>query len=137
MAKFEKSRFHKAFGPKSLFDRVIFKMSQESSLKLNGKHFNKRLIERKIPKIVLDEVKNFNTQDWEVVTVEVRTDKGKFVNSTWEKEIGGARYWITIGFGNLVQTVIKKDSSGIHNIIKSGELYRFVEQVNLDLMKNE
>lgn len=82
MTKFEKSRFHRAFGPTSLFDRVIFKMSKESSLKLNGKYFNKRIIEIKIPKIVLDEVKNFNTQDWEVVTVEVRNDKDNLINST-------------------------------------------------------
>ena len=112
-------------------------MNQENSLKLNGNHFNNRLKERKIHNIVIDEIKSFNTQDWELVTVEVRNDKRKFVNSTWEKEIDSVRYWITIGFGNTVQTIIKKDSSGVNNIIKYGAIYKFVEQVNLDLMDNK
>lgn len=70
-----------------------------------------------------------------VVTAEVRNDKGKFVNSTWEYEIDSIRYWITVGFNDTVQTIIIKDSSGLNNIVKDGQLYDFVDKVNKELME--
>ena len=76
-----------------------------------------------------------NKNKWKVVTAEVRNDKGKFVNSTWEYEIDSIRYWITVGFNDTVQTIIIKDSSGLNNIVKDGQLYDFVDKVNKELME--
>ena len=76
-----------------------------------------------------------NKNKWKVVTAEVRNDKGKFVNSTWEYEIDSIRYWITVGFNDTVQTIIIKDSSGLNNIVKDGKLYDFVDKVNKELME--
>ena len=137
MTKFDESRFHKEYGPKSLFDRVEFKMKDVNHLKLHGKHFKQRLEDRKIPEEILKEIEVFDKNKWNLVTAEVRNDKGKFVNSTWEYKIDNNRYWITIGFNNVVQTIIIKDSSGIENIVKNGELYDFVDSVNKELMEEE
>ena len=137
MKKFSKSRFHKEYGPKSLFERVEFKMKNVNNLKLHGKHFKQRLKDREIPQKVLNEIESFDKNKWKVVTAEVRNDKGKFVNSTWEYEIDNIRYWITVGFNDTVQTIIVKDSSGMDNIVKDGELYNFVNEVNIKLMEEE
>ena len=137
MTKFNKSRFHKEYGPNSLFERVEFKMRDVNTLKLHAKHFKQRLKDRKIPEKVLNEIESFDKNKWKVVTAEVRNDKGKFVNSTWEYEIDNIRYWITVGFNDTVQTIIIKDSSGTDNIIKDGELYDFVDKVNKKLMNEE
>lgn len=134
MFRFTTSRFHRDYGPNSLFERVKFKMKDVDGLKLYTNHFHKRCKERYIAYEILKEIENFSIEKWELVTVEVRDDKGKFINSTWEKVIGGERYWVTIGFGSAVQTVVKKDSYGIDKIIKNGPLYDFVKQVNTDLM---
>ena len=77
--KFEKSRFHIEFGPESLFERVIFKMKDIHELKFTT-HCIKRCIERQIPIHIIDEIKEFNIQNWQLVTSEVRNDKGKFIN---------------------------------------------------------
>jgi hypothetical protein len=35
------------------------------------------------------------------------------------KIVGQDKYWITVGFGDIVQTIIRKDSGGIgYNFIK-------------------
>ena len=135
MTKFSKSRFHKEYGPKSLFERIEFKMKDVNNLKLHGKHFKQRLKDREIPQKVLKEIELFDKNKWKVVTAEVRNDKGKFVNSTWEYEIDSIRYWITVGFNDTVQTIIIKDSSGLNNIVKDGQRYDFVDKVNKELME--
>lgn len=131
--KFEKSRFHIEFGPKSLFERVTFKMKDIHELKFTS-HCINRCIERKIPNYIVEKIKEFNIEDWSLVTSEVRNDKGKFINSTWERIIDNNKYWITIGFNNVVQTVVIKNSRGTDKIIRSGELYNFVDKVNKELM---
>lgn len=134
--KFEKSRFHIEFGPESLFERVIFKMKDIHELKFTT-HCIKRCIERQIPIHIIDKIKEFNIQNWQLVTSEVRNDKGKFINSTWERIIDNRKYWITIGFNNVVQTVVIKNSKGTNKAIKSGEIYDFVDKVNKELMLQE
>lgn len=134
--KFEKSRFHIDFGPKSLFDRVLFKMKDIKKVSLT-QHCVNRCIERNIPLHIIEEIKAFNIQDWRLVTSEVRNDKGKFINSTWEKIIDNKKYWITIGFNNVVQTVVIKDSKGTSKVIRYGELYELVDKVNKELMLQE
>lgn len=134
--KFEKSRFHIEFGPASLFERVIFKMKDIDELKFTT-HCINRCIERRIPIHIIDEIKQFNIQNWKVVTSEVRNDKGKFINSTWERIIDNRKYWITIGFNNVVQTVVIKNSKGTDKAIRRGEIYDFVDKVNKELMSQD
>lgn len=56
--------------------------------------------------------------------------------ATWEKRLGQDKYWITVGFGDVVQTIIKKESDGLgYNIIKDGPMYDIVLKVNQELMK--
>ncbi|MBU5317592.1 hypothetical protein KQI30_15175 [Clostridium bornimense] len=133
--KFSKSRFHIEYGPISLFERVSFIMKDVTELKMNSNHFKARLQERNINAKVINELKQFNINEWKVVTAEVRNDKGKFINSTWEKVIDGVRYWVTIGFNDTIETIVIKNSSGKDKCITSGELYDYVSKVNKELMK--
>ncbi|WP_059173322.1 hypothetical protein [Bacillus sp. FJAT-27445] len=136
--RFKTSRFHVHFGPVSLFERVLYKYQEPRTLMLHGGHFNKRKIQRNIPDYVIQSLLDFNPSEWKVVTAEVRNDTGKFVNSTWEKVIENQKYWITIGFGDVVQTIIKKESEGLgYDIIKEGHLFQLVSSVNEMLMKEE
>ena len=72
---------------------------------------------------------------WMRKTAEVRTDRGKFVNSAWERVIDGHHYWGTIG--NYVKTIVDRTTSGMDKCVRSGELYDFVERVNAELMDAE
>jgi len=111
-------------------------MSAVNYLDLHGDHYRRRKIERNVPSYVLGKIENFNAAEWELVMCEVRTDKGKFVNSTWELNFDGRAYRITIGFNNTVMTVVRKKISGRGEFVKDGTLYDFVEQINSALMKN-
>lgn len=135
--RFETARFHVSFGPDSLFRRVEYIMARAEGLSLAGNHFQRRWRERNIPTEVVRRIESFRQEDWQLVSCEVRVDKGKFVNSTWETVWNNQAYWITIGFGNLVQTVVAKDGSGLTDIVKDGRLYDYVEQVNRELMAQD
>lgn len=134
--KQELVRFHVEFGPPSLFERVQFIMKGEHELNLNGAHYQMRVEQRQIPDGVLKELQHFDSTEWKVKTAEVRRDRGKFYNSTWQKEIDGVRYWVTIGMNNIM-TIVIKNSSGIEKCVKDGEFYDFVETVNRQLMDAE
>ena len=131
------ARFSIEFGPASLFERVNYIMKDVHSIYIKGAHFQKRLAECHIPAEVIQAIANFNVQDWKLITAEVRPDRGKFYNSTWEYTYDGKRYWFTIGLHNAAETIVVKNSSGIAKCIRSGELYDFVDQVNKELMKAE
>ncbi len=75
--------------------------------------YKKRLSERDIPTEVLEALLDFDASTWNLQTAEVRTDRGKFVNSTWEKVIDGRHYWVTIGIGNYVKTIVDRTTSGM------------------------
>lgn len=77
---YKTARFHIEFGPKSLFDRVRFKMKDEHKLYLEGTHFKQRLGERDIPEDIVQSLCDFDINSWTLRTAEVRTDRGKFVN---------------------------------------------------------
>ena len=133
-AKYKKIRFNAEFGPPSLFERVRFKMHDVTELYMNGEHFKVRLSERNIPDAVIERLRHFNIDEWTLRTAEVREDRGKFVDSTWEVEQDGMRYWVSIGIGNYITTIVIKDSSGVEKCVRGGDYYDFVEQVNRDLM---
>lgn len=137
--RFKKVRFHVEHCPYSLIERIYFKMSSITTVKTNAKHFLERVDTRNIPEFVLEKIKNFNIKEWKLVTCKVRADTGKFVNSTWEIIYNGNRYWLTIGFGNVAETIVRKTSSGIGKIIDNTneDMYKFVETVNSKLMYEE
>ena len=133
----ENVRFHVDFGPSSLFERVVFKMKDVHKLYMDGAHFNKRLSERNIPEYVIEKLKSFDCNEWTLKTAEVRKDRGKFVNSTWEVICCGNPYWVTIGVGNYITTIVLRDSSGMNKCLRNGDYYDFVEAVNRKLMDDD
>jgi hypothetical protein len=84
-------------------------MRGKRTLKLHAAHLVVRAGERDAP---LDVIAAFDSEEWTLVTVEVRTDTGKFVNSAWAREIDGRRWWVVIGFQDTVETVIGTDKRG-------------------------
>ena len=134
--RFQKLRFHIDFGPKELFDRVLFKISNITSVKTTN-HFLERVLRRNIPDDILQNLDHFSINNWKLKTVEVRADTGKFVNSTWEREHEGLKFWITIGFGNVLETIVIKDGEGKGKAITCGEEYNFVKSVNAKLQEAE
>ena len=136
-AKFERIRFSAEFGPSSLFERVQFKMRGVTDLYMDGKHFQARLSERNIPHEILSQLQHFDASKWVLRTASVRSDSGKFVDSTWEVTVNPYRYWVTIGLGNFISTIVVKDSSGIEKCVRNGEFYDYVEKVNRELMNAE
>ena len=130
--RFEKARFHVNTGPESLFDRVRFKMKGKRTLRVHASHLATRATERAAPLAV---IAAFDACEWELVTVEVRTDTGKFVNSAWKREIDGEWWWVVIGFDDTIETVIDTEKRGLgESIVTTGKLYELVERVNQDLM---
>lgn len=130
--RFEKARFHVSTGPESLFNRVRFKMKGKRTLRVHASHLSARANERDAPLAV---IAAFDACEWELVTVEVRTDTGKFVNSAWKREIDGQWWWVVIGLGDTIETVIDTNKRGLgESIVTTGELYELVELVNRDLM---
>lgn len=135
--RFQKARFHIDSGPKSLFDRIHFIMDSVSSLNLSAKHFVERSKDRILPSEIIQKMQSFNTHEWRLVVGEVRTDTGKFVNSTWEYIFGDEKYWLTIGFGNVAETIVKKESNGKNKVVMSGPIYEYVDGINKKLMEKE
>ena len=135
---YPKVRFHIRFGLSSLFERVRFKMKDSHKLYLNRSHYQKRMLESNNPPEILEALLDFDASTRELQTAEVRTDRGKLVNSTWEKIIDGHHYCqVTIGIGNYVKTIVDRTTSGMDKCVRSGELYDFVERVNSKLMSEE
>lgn len=112
-------------------------MKDVTTLHMDGVHFQTRASERNIPDEVMSRLLQFNINEWKVVTASVREDRGKFVDSTWEIVIGGVRYWVTIGMGTFIKTIVIKETSGVENCIRSGGYYDFVEKVNRKLMDED
>ena len=135
--KYKRVRFHIEFGPQSLFERVKLKMKNVSRLYMDGAHLQTRIKERNISEDILKQLKEFNINEWKLVTASVDRDSGKFVDSTWEILIDNTRYWITIGMGTYVKTIVIKETSGIDKCVQSGEYYDFVDEVNKKLMEKE
>ena len=58
--RFKTSRFHIMYGPISLFERVQYKFQEPRTLKLHGKQFNERRIQKEIPGELITLIKEFN-----------------------------------------------------------------------------
>jgi hypothetical protein len=99
---------------------------------LHGPHLKGQAATRAAP---IEVISRFSPQDWELLTVSVRTDSCKFVNSAWRREIGGRTWLIVIGLHDTLQTVypVSGDKDG-PDIVRSGPLYDRVADVNTKLM---
>ena len=129
------ARFHVETGPAPLFERVHFKMEGPRQLGLHGPHVQERALERGAP---LDRIRSFDSSDWELRTADVDVAKGKFVKSAWYRSMDGAGWWIVIGLGDVLMTVIDTDKFGLGpEVVRSGDLYRRVADVNAELMEAE
>src|SRR5437899_12949198 len=129
MAKFPMPRFHALSGPPELFERVRFKMQDVRVLKTHARHVEQRAYERDAP---LDQLRHFDPNHWRLMTAEVRTDKGKFVNTAWAVNVAGQEWWVVIGFDATMKTVIPTARGKLAfgpEIVRSGELYDFVARV--------
>ncbi|WP_406259841.1 hypothetical protein [Streptomyces nigra] len=95
-----------------------------------------RLDQRGAP---LDTLTRFDPESWELVSAEVRTDTGKWVKSTWRVRTGEHFWWVVIGLGNALVTVIDVDAQrkGMgEGIVTGGPLYAYVAAVNATLMRS-
>ena len=135
--RFETARFHVDTGPASLFERVHFKMGAPRRLRVPPGHAGGRVLERQAP---VERLSEFDPQHWRLMTVEVRTDKGKFVSTAWSVSVDGQNWWVVIGLEGALKTVIDADSTkrGLGSTITAkGPLYDMVERVNRKLMEAE
>jgi len=129
--RFNTSRFHVLTGPTELFDRVKQKMTG-SVIKLHAAHLRQRLEERDIPEEIFE---SFSSETWELMTVEVRNDSGKFVSSAWRCQVKDTYLWIVIGLHNTVQTAMFTDKKGLGNeVVREGSFYKKVQIVNKELL---
>jgi hypothetical protein len=133
--RFETARFHVESGPASLFTRIRHILREPVRLKAHGAHVAQRLQERSAP---LQDLTNFDPESWQLVSAEVRTDTGKWVKSTWRVRADARDWWVVVGLGNALVTVIDVEpwrrGSG-DSILTQGPLHARVEAVNAELMR--
>jgi hypothetical protein len=128
------ARLHVATGPAALFERIRQVMDAPVQLKTHAGHVRARQDDRDAP---LDELRDFDPATWELVSAEVRTDTGKWVKATWRVEAAGRPWWVVIGMGDTIVTVIDvaDHRTGLgHTIVRGGELYDLVDEVNTSLV---
>ncbi|MCF4135698.1 hypothetical protein L1856_00250 [Streptomyces sp. Tue 6430] len=133
--RFETARFHVESGPDSLFTRVRHILSEPVRLKAHGAHVTERLEQRGAP---LETLVRFDPGNWELISAEVRTDTGKWVKSTWRVRAEERLWWVVVGLGNALVTVIDVDPQrrGMgEGIVTGGPLYAQVDAVNTELMR--
>ena len=58
--RFQKARFHIDSGPRSLFERIHYKMDSVCSLNLSAKHFVERCKERVVPAEIIQKMQNIH-----------------------------------------------------------------------------
>lgn len=108
-------------------------MATRRELKLHATHFKLRAGERATP---ARELKDFDPGVWKLVSAEVRTDTGKFVNSAWDVNVNGPRWRVVIGLHDAVETAFTvNDARGPGEVVRGGMFYDFVERVNRELMQ--
>ena len=131
--KFEEARFHVNSGPPALFARVRQKLAGRRQLRLHAAHLEDRAASRNAP---LAEISRFDAEVWQLLTVSVRTDTCRFINSAWWRDIGERRWLVVIGLHDTIQTVypLEGDKQG-PDIVKAGPLYERVAEVNAALLE--
>jgi hypothetical protein len=135
MIRFETARFHVRSGPSELFERVRQKMAGRRALRLHAAHFAERSAERSAPR---DQLAAFDSDVWELMTAEVRTDTAKFVNSGWRLRIDGHIWWVVIGLHDTIETAYPGTKQGDGpDIVTTGPMFDRVRAVNAQLLRQE
>jgi hypothetical protein len=115
------------------FERVRSKMSGRRSLRLHAKHLAARAVERAVPPELLAD---FDPAQWELMTAEVRTDTGRFVNSAWRRTVSGQMWWLVIGLHDTVETAYPGSKRGDGpDVVASGVLFDRVREANAKLLE--
>ncbi|MFE1260137.1 hypothetical protein ACFW5X_06400 [Streptomyces albogriseolus] len=73
------------------------------------------------------------------MSAEVRTDAGKWVKSTWRVQADGRSWWVVVGLGNVLVTVIDvgpQRRGREQGIVTGGHVYAHVDAVNAALMRD-
>src|SRR5438105_542580 len=96
-------RFLTPSAPPSLVARVYEQMAGRRRLQVHAPHLQQRASERSAPLVALQ---NFDISEWELVSIEVRSDTGKFVSTGWERLFDRIRWRVVIGYGDTVQTMM-------------------------------
>ena len=134
--RIQESRFHVDTGPTSLFERVLFKFSDVESLSLQVQNFKKNDT-MNTPDEIYDALVCFDRSKLNLIMAETRNDSGKFISSTWSIQTTDGTYWVEIGFNNSIKSIIKPTRKQNPEVIKSGNMFNFVSEVNDKLMKRE
>ncbi|MEU4088810.1 hypothetical protein [Streptomyces aureus] len=133
--RFETARFHVQSGPDSLFVRVRHILRDPVRLTARGGHVVERMRQREAP---VEELLLLDPRTWDLVSAEVRTDTGKWVKATWRVRADGRDWWVVVGLGNALVTVIDVDPwrrGRGPDIVADGPLYAKVDAVNAELMR--
>lgn len=135
MIRFETARFHVDSGPSELFERVRQKMTGRRTLRLHATHFAQRATERAAPR---EQLAAFDSEAWELLTVEVRTDTARFVNSGWRLVVDGQTWWVVIGLHDTVETAYLGTKRGDGPaVVTCGALFDRVRAVNAALLRQQ
>ncbi|MDH6465048.1 hypothetical protein M2302_005249 [Micromonospora sp. A200] len=128
------ARFHVQTGPEPLFVRVRQVFTDPRQLRLHGSHLRERTAGRDAP---IDDLKRFESDAWELMLVEARTDTGRFVSTTWRRSYPDADWWVVVGFGDTVRTLYRaspgKSGRG-DGIVIGGPLWDLANEVNAKLI---
>lgn len=92
-------------GPQSLFRRVQQVMAAPRRLGVNKAQLAAFSRTWSSTPEELEAVLDFRSEDWILHSVWVRQDTGKFVQSTWRRQIGEKWYFVTIGYGDGVERI--------------------------------
>ena len=131
------ARFHVTSGPASLFERVRQLFAAPRTLKLHGSHLQERATASGAPLELLDP---FDPDAWELMTVEARTDTGRFVSTAWRRQTESTTWWVVIGFHDTVRTIFASPPSKLgagDSIVRGGPLWDLVDRANRELVAGE
>jgi hypothetical protein len=117
-----------------LFQRVRQIFVAPRQLKTHGQHLAVRQAQHSGPH---NELRCFDPRLWDLLLVEARRDTGKFVSTTWRRQIEGREWWVVIGFHDTVRTFYeaKPGKRGMGaGVTTSGPDWEHVAAVNARLV---
>jgi hypothetical protein len=127
-------------GPPDLFRRVRYIMESKERFQIDRSSLASVIHKREIHLKDTDDLNNILKLDkWDLLGATVRSDQGKFVSSTWERNIGSQRLRIVIGMNDYLLTI---ESAAPNQPLPPSdkctpEFWKFVADVNRNLMKKD
>ena len=134
-ANYHIARFRIEDGPPELFLRVEYVMCTKGELR-----FPQETVATFLKKddATLHEFESINLLRWDLVEAGVRMDSGKFVSSTWERNVGSQRWRIIIGMHNKLLSIERVSHDQLPRLRRNDSAdVRFVADVNRVLMEEE